>query len=264
MEEAGNTIANAASPSRTHSELTIIVSGAYRRLHFQIPRQSSILTINIFAADPSSSMLPLLIGGSSRIGKYRIDEWEHRKHNRKIYTGPGVRIQVDPYASGWGSTFRASSSYSESEKSEFMRNFHQMQEASRDESWWEKFKGPVAAIVGVATGVGSCVAGFNMTAKGMFVTYKFGSASFAAGAASVKASAVVAAVGTPVLLGGLAATAVYYIPWGDFFSWMGRTLTWLWEKIKQLWNAICEWFRGTPNEDSGFEKCGGYMPSGLV
>ncbi|KAF1954909.1 hypothetical protein CC80DRAFT_448626 [Byssothecium circinans] len=224
--------------------LTLVVSRAIPEVIFDVPYGCEVGALKIINADAAIGGNPLFIDGASTFHLERLDEWESIRHKEKLFLGPNVAIRVGLSGSHWGGSFRSSDTASAAQKERIFQYLHCLARDPMDDSWWQRFKGLIACIVGVLVGVGKFVTGMKVSASGMFVSFKFGSVSLQAGTATVNASAVISAVGPPILLGGLTAAAVYFIPWGEFFSFLKGVMSWLWEGIKNLWSMIRDWVEG--------------------
>jgi hypothetical protein len=105
-------------------------------------------------------------------------------------------------------------------------------------SAWDEWKGPVAAILGLAAGAGKFAFSMKVAAGGMYAKYKFGMLAVELGAAGAKGSVVATAAGPAILLGLGVAAAVYFIPWDSVFKWLEKVIAWLWEGMKAIWEGM--------------------------
>ncbi|KAF2811953.1 uncharacterized protein BDZ99DRAFT_497561 [Mytilinidion resinicola] len=241
---------------KSYKNLTMIVSGAIIDIKFDVPSACDIQTLKILYANRGSRRDQLLVDGSSTFKNDRLDEWWERKrfHHRKLYLGRDVFIKVDSNRSAWRGS---SSTLNDFQKDELRRRFEKMRETSMDGSWWEQWKGSVAVIIGLLVGTGKFLAGFEVSASGVFINLQFGPACLQVGSTTLNASAVVAAIGPGVLFGAGAAAAVYFIPWDDFFESLKGVLSWIWTGIKQVWTMFCDWLA---RQFKGVEERNEYVP----
>ena len=167
----------------------------------------------------------------------RISDWHEEERSRELYVREGIGIQssFDKF------NFKAGSvnSLSSSEKERMYQTFQDMRNTDMSGKWWREWKGKIATLVGLTVGAGKAAIGMHATATGVFIDMKYG--LFALKAGGIKASAVVTAAGSAFLLGVGVAAAVYFIPWDDFFSWLGNLISkffsWLWK----VWQDFMEW-----------------------
>lgn len=100
--------------------------------------------------------------------------------------------------------------------------------ADGSESWFQKWKGVIATVIGLGAGVGGAMATVKITAAGLYVSGPLG-LSIAAGFVHGSMFAGAAAFGTGVGLG--AAAMVYFIPWDVFFAYLKQKLWRIWESV---------------------------------
>lgn len=210
----------ATKEPNTRFALTPVVSRAMQEVVFEVPYDCRISTLKIINADAAIVCSPIFIDGASTFRRERLEEWESTKHKWEIILGPNVAVKVDLIGSHWDSSFRSSNTASAAEKEQIFEYLYGLAQDPIADSWWQQLKGLIACIVGILVGVGKFAMGVKVSASGLFVNFKFGVVSLQAGSATVNASAVISAVGPPILLGGVAAAAVYFIHWGQFFSYL--------------------------------------------
>lgn len=126
-----------------------------------------------------------------------------------------------------------------------------MENAKKNRKWWDQWKGPVAAILGLITGTGRCAFNINAAASGIILEYKLEATclKFAAGTAKLSASAT--AVGPAILLGAGVAALVYIIPWGHVLSLIQGIFSSVWNWICNLWESLSTWVQSRASESLG-------------
>ncbi|KAK8069612.1 hypothetical protein PG994_006228 [Apiospora phragmitis] len=188
---------------------------------------SNIKALKVARCGRSSPYYRLLsIDGSSTFNNLRIDEWEEgqqrrarRTQGRSLFLGYNVNIQID--MSRAPSYLGSVDTLSSDQRDRAAAPLEQMQNVDFTGSWWKRWKGLVAGLMGILSGgvAFAGLGGFKVTAKGMFVNFSHGRTAFSAGYGSLEVSGLVIAVGKAALVGGAAGLAVYFIPWETFFSY---------------------------------------------
>ena len=112
--------------------------------------------------------------------------------------------------------------------------------ANGEETWWTKWKGLVAMVIGAGAG-GLC--GFMWySAGGVYIQGPFG---FKLAMGYVNFAAAGAAGMTGVACGIATGAAIYLIPWDKVFNYIMRKLWSIWDKICEVvswvWEKIKEW-----------------------
>jgi hypothetical protein len=109
-------------------------------------------------------------------------------------------------------------------------------------SWFQKFKGIIALIVGGAAGVAGGCGGFWWAgAGGIFVKGPWGM-YLAAGYFNMAAAGGIAigAGGAALATGAMA----YFVPWDRVFEYLGHTMKWIWARIcdgfQWIWKKVME------------------------
>lgn len=229
-------------------QLVIIVDTAIPEIGFDVGSNINALKVaRCGRSDPYCRSL--LIDGSSTFNKLRLDEWEEglqrrarRTQGRCLFLGPDVDIQI---GSGRASSYLGSvETLSSDQRDRAAAHLEQMQNVDLTGSWWKRWKGPVAGLMGILGGGGAFagLGGFRVTARGMFVSFSHGKTAFSAGYGSLKASGLVIAVGKAALIGGAVGLAVYFMPWEVFFSYTRGLFQRLWGAMKSFWNwLVAKW-----------------------
>ncbi|KAH8756796.1 hypothetical protein F5882DRAFT_523844 [Hyaloscypha sp. PMI_1271] len=222
--------------------LTILVSAQVDAL-YPFAVGSWIQTLQIFRCGPDTDRNGrLLIAGDSTFNKISLDKWQEEERNgRKLLVGDGVGVRVD---SKWRSSAASSAfNLNKEQQEELKAHLEAMRKGKMHRNWWKKWKGPVAAILGLVTTTGKIAVSLKVAAGGAFVNFNCAAFSLQAGVVGLKASAVTTAVGSAFLLGVGVAAAVYFIPWGDLISWIGSLISRISSWIVRLWEDIQTWWR---------------------
>ena len=192
----------------------------------------------------------LTLNGMSTYVGTRVDEWQSlaNKEGREFWLGHKVLIRPDILHSPcWAHSSRQNFSRMDGREERLHGHFDYMERTAMDSpDWWERWRGSIAGILGLAAGSAKLLAGFDATAKGIYLQYQFGIFSkltFAAGSASAKT--VVSVAGPAVLLGVGVAATVYFVPWDSVYSWLTDAFSWLWKKIVALWKKFKDFMAST-------------------
>lgn len=221
--------------------LNLLVSPALPEIAFHVP--SHFHQLRVLRCAPRSDKQTLLIEGSSTYHHVRLDRWQvhhHRKHELIIGHERGVRIKLTGFERD-GHWARARKEYTASEREELRTYFDSLPKEGSPQ--WDKVKGSVAAIVGIVVGTAKFGLSIKAAAGGFYTSYAYGLHALKFGAAGAKLSVTATAAGPAVLLGVTAAAMIYYVPWPTFFAWLKGVLSWLWDKICQLWGQFTSWLR---------------------
>ena len=220
----------------------MIVSGQIPYISFNIKAKVDRLHLKrVNKVDPEGD---LILDGASMLNRTRLDEWSRRTHKRKFTHSKGVSIRPSNFGSGSWSAL--SSHYIDEDDMEQIRShLRQMHNQLMEESWRERMKGAVAALAaisGLAIGTFKAWAALSCSAKGIFISLKCGEVALQADGFSFKLLTAMQVVTPPVAVGVGVAALVYFIPWDEFFSWLGgwlkRIFTGIWDNICSLWNKI--------------------------
>jgi hypothetical protein len=240
--------------------LSIVTSGEIEDLGFHVG--SEVRQLKLYHCGyGANAHNDLLINGASTFGHIRLDEWEGVKAKRRpgqIWLHPGVAIAADPRRPMWAG-IRRSFTGSEEDKEVLRSHFSSMEEAKMGDRWWKKWRGPLAAILGILAGGAMFAGAVTAAAAGAYVNFAWGSLSFKAGAAA--ATVTGAACGSAILLGSGVAAAVYFIPWESIFDMLRSALSWLWNKVVSLWERFRSWW---DTYWSGNEKCRRQRPMSMM
>jgi hypothetical protein len=221
--------------------LTIFVSAQIDALYpFAVGSRIQILRISRCGPATDRNGI-LLITGDSTFNKISLDKWQEEERNgRKLWVGDGVGVKVD---SKWRSSAASSAfNLNKEQQEELKAHLEAMREGKMHKNWWKKWKGPVAAILGLVTTTSKIAMGLKVAAGGAFVYFNCAAFSLQAGVVGLKASTVMTVIGPAVLLGVGVAAAVYFIPWGDLISWIGSLISRLSSWIMRLWEGFLSWW----------------------
>lgn len=215
-------------------ECYLLVSDFVPEIYFRIDKRIADLVILRVAC--RNREVELMIDGASTFGGTRIDEWQRKKHERQLWIDPNnVKIRVDSFDTG--SSWSIPPSTNE-HKAEATRYIQHMQNTPMEGTWWEDWRAPLAALLGVAAGGVHLVTKMHLSAKGAYVAFRFGSTFVQAGAGALDFSASAAFVGPPILLGVGVAAAVYFVPWDSLLKLLGGFFASFWNWLSGLMNKI--------------------------
>ncbi|EXJ73543.1 uncharacterized protein A1O5_03304 [Cladophialophora psammophila CBS 110553] len=230
------------------AEIFMLVHASVRRMSFHVAGDDvDTLTIMRWHG-ASASRENLIIDGASTFAATRLDDWQVND-DRNLYIGKhGISICVDTTKSSvWADA--ASRPWGElpSHRLEELRSaLHETDGLSSETDWWDKWKGPAAAVLGVIAGTTKMAAGLKAAAGGFYVkyagTFALTTHTLEVGAANAKITAIATAAGPALLLGASVAAAVYFIPWKRFFNWLGGILPRIFEACQQIWEWFASWF----------------------
>jgi hypothetical protein len=128
------------------------------------------------------------------------------------------------------------------QQAELKSHLQTMRKGNMHRNWWKRWRGPIAAILGIVTTTGKIAVGLKVAAGGAFVDFNCAAFSLKAGIAGLKASSVMTVAGPAVLLGVGVAAAVYFIPWDDVISWIGILFSRFCSWIMRLWEDFQTWW----------------------
>jgi len=219
--------------------LTILVSAEIDALYpFNVG--SRIQTLRIFrcSSDEFRDGV-LLIPGNSTFNRISLGRWQEKARNRhKLLLGTNVGVKVD---SNWHAPAASSNELTEDQKEALKTYLEAMQKGGKHKKWWNEWKGPVAAILGLVVTTGQIAMDLKVAAGGAFVSFECAAFSLQTGAAWFQASTVTTVMGPAVLLGVGVAAAVYFIPWGDLISWIRGLVSSLSSWFVSLWGEFLSW-----------------------
>jgi hypothetical protein len=219
-------------------ELTILVFSGIGQIWFQV--SSNIHTLKILRCMTSQGTHDkLLIHGSSEFRGTRLDQWESRPHRSKLYIGEGVGIQLSSdAASTW---FASTDNLTRVERDRIRGPLEKMCDTEMKGSWWKKWRGPMAVILGIVTTGTKLLFALKASAGGIYVKFQFGKLAFEVATAGAKLSVITTAAGPAVLLGVAVAASVYFIPWENVFTWLDSQLSSFWNWIASLYQRFKTW-----------------------
>ena len=185
----------------------------------------------------------LLITGSSEFHSARIDQWQNRhRRGRRLIIGKGVGIWIDSADNDrW-----SASNLSAKAREKVRRKLDRMRNTEMEGSWWEKWRGYVASILGVAVTGSKLTAGLKASASGMFVNFQVaGLGAFQFGKAGAGMVTLGTAAGPAVLHVVGVAAAVYFIPWEGVLTSLKGILWSIWDWFTSLWDKFTNWVKST-------------------
>ncbi|PTB69425.1 hypothetical protein BBK36DRAFT_1110832 [Trichoderma citrinoviride] len=242
-----NAVISAAEKAESYDNLIIIASGFVS--HFGFDVGSSIMDLKVYRCGSYHNHEEYLyLDGTSTFHGQPLRSWESKHHEAKFWLGPGVVLDLGSQIGQLGNLSDDDlSSMSDFDQEKVRSNIEMMIDVKMEDSWWDKFRDCISAIVDVlARAAGFAHVGYiKMTAGGMFVQYKFvGFALYtgtvaAAAAAAVAGSAVSA--GTALLVAPGVSAAIYFIPWESVFDWLKSVVSWLTAGIKKVWEKVKDW-----------------------
>ena len=189
------------------------------------------------------------INGGSTFGGTRLDQWQVNSE-RRLYIGEhGVQIRVeDPSViPGWADAHKSPATAAVSDRVKDLKTQLEKTEGASSSTWtewWDKWNGPAAAAVGIATATTKYAFDLKGVVGGVAVRHTVSSPLFKSttevAAFGAKLSSVVTAAGPAVILGVASAAAVYFVPWERFFGWLGDSI----KSIFKAFSSLKEWFLG--------------------
>ncbi|KAL7934121.1 hypothetical protein V8C35DRAFT_280428 [Trichoderma chlorosporum] len=228
----------AAENSGLYDNLVIIASGFVSHLYFDVG--SRILDLKIYRCSTNYNADEYLyIDGFSTFHGQSIRSWEGMYHEAKFWLGPGVVLDLGSHI-GQLAQLSGASVMSDFDRDKLRAYIEKMDGVKMEGSWWDDFRAPISAIVGILTSTAKLAStGFvKMSSGGMFVQYKFvGYAISTATAASMS----VASAGNALLVAPGVAAAIYFIPWASIFGWLNTVISWFQVGIRKIWEKVKDW-----------------------
>ena len=103
-------------------------------------------------------------------------------------------------------------------------------------SWWE-WVAPALRLLGLAMSCMNLAVGIKAMASGVVLGHL---------GATAGTTAVATPVGLAIVLGFMAAAALYYfVPWKTVFGWLKRVFSTIWERMCQSWKQFWGWLKGS-------------------
>ncbi|KKO97928.1 hypothetical protein THAR02_09972 [Trichoderma harzianum] len=229
----------AVEKSELYDNLVIITSGFINHLYFDIGFRITDLKVYRCATNDNPNEY-LHVDGYSKFHGQAVRSWEGMYHEAKLWLGPGVVFNLGSHIGQLGQLSENSSAVSEFDRNKLRAHIEKMDRVKMEGSWWDDFRAPISAIVGILASAGKLAStGFvKMSAEGIFVQYKFiGYAISTAAAASMSALSA----GTAMLVAPGVAAAVYFIPWASIFGWLNTVVSWLTTGLNKIWEKIKDW-----------------------
>jgi hypothetical protein len=216
---------------RPRQDYVILVSGFVSEISFHI--DENIDKLKILRANSLDQGGQLIIDGASTLNGTRIDEWEAKRRRQQLWFDPQVHIRVSNLddMSLWGRSVGGLTSGQQDMLLPLLKNLN---DTSNEGSCWNRWRGVIAIIAGTAAGTAKCLAGIDLSAKGVYVAFQLGKLSFHAGGGSIKLLAVAKVAAPPILIGAGVAAAIYFIPWDRFFDWLWGVLGSFWNWLRSL------------------------------
>ncbi|KAH0532900.1 hypothetical protein TsFJ059_001532 [Trichoderma semiorbis] len=229
----------AVEKSGLYDNLVIITSGFISHLYFDIG--SGITDLKVYRCATNDNPNEYLhVDGDSIFHGQAVRSWEGMYHEAELRLGPGVVFNLGSHIGQLGQLSETSSAISDFDRNKLHAHIEKMDRVKMEGSWWEDFRAPISAIVGILASAGKLASTglVKMSAKGIFVQYKFiGYAISTATAASMSALSA----GTAMLVAPGVAAAIYFIPWGSIFGWLNTVVSWLTTGLNKIWEKIKDW-----------------------
>jgi hypothetical protein len=218
----------------SHKNMSFLVSPKLTEISFDVP--SKIRKLRIIRCGRGLRRFRngnLTIPADSTFCGVRLDSWE----NRNKFLGyelcmPGVSVRLD--LRGYTPSSVSTSRLSTQDTARIGEELDEIVTSPGIErlSWWEQWKGSISIIIGLLAGAGTVCASLKVSAGGIYVEHWLGLKIFAgyfhaSAAMSIAAPAAAVAVGT--------AAIIYFVPWSDLFSWLGKMLSRFWGLVQQAW-----------------------------
>lgn len=180
----------------------------------------------------------LFISGASEFDGTHLPDWKNRLHDDKeLRLGRGVHISLD-YERSCPMSEAKETLPPEAQEQE-QDTPRQMPEPNQESGWWSRWKSTVSGVVGLV------VASAVLFVKGVIpTTFTYFQAATATSTTGASTGACVASVAWAVGLGAIATLAVYYIPYGSVYSWLGKQWRTFHSVLCKLWGS-----RGDGPED---------------
>ncbi|VUC36839.1 unnamed protein product [Clonostachys rosea] len=205
--------------------------GGFRNMLVLVAESVSRITINVgpeieklCVARTPHSRLPLFVSSSSTLADVALQEYHGQVPGcREVICGKGVRLEVDPAGSlAW--RFDPSSVRGMKGR-DIQDSLSEMENSGNNPIGWKNWKLPVSALISLLGDGFDGSAKVTVTPKGFCLTYKTLpiSSHWVSGFGTA-----LAASGVNLPLAGAILLAVYFIPWDNFFQWLGNTLWTLW------------------------------------
>ncbi|CZR58744.1 uncharacterized protein PAC_08636 [Phialocephala subalpina] len=162
---------NEINGDQTRRYLTILVSQTIEEILFHV--SATIGTLRILrCSDKQDTLGELLINGLSTFSSYKLEDWQGRKHKHQLYLGDRVMIKPDLFRSpSW-----ATNKFSEpevQEKDRIRSYFTSMDDIPmKDPTWWQSWKVVISSMLGLAASGAKILAGFEATAKGVYLQFQ--------------------------------------------------------------------------------------------
>jgi hypothetical protein len=239
-----DTITEVSDCKRT-TGLTIIAMEGITEIFFRV-ESPKIFTLRILRGD--QNIMPqsgLFVSGASEFDGTHLPDWKNRLHDDKeLRLGRGVHISLDYERSRPMS--EAKETLPPEEQEQEQDTPRQVPEPNQESGWWSRWKSTISRCVGLV------VASAVLYVKGGIpTTFTYFQASWlgikvtaATSATGASIGACVAPVAWALVLGAAAALAVYYIPYGSVYSWLGKQWRTFHSILCKLWGS-----RGDGSED---------------
>ncbi|KAJ4178280.1 hypothetical protein NW755_013292 [Fusarium falciforme] len=263
--------------SHLQDVMDAIVGTRFKTLYLLVSSTVDYLTYNIAGVFKTVYVAPcglrsqhdaLYIGGSSTFAGVRTYEWDRRTDSKllkkRITYAEGCVIDIQDNLEDAKRVLNepiVQPNLSEAEKAEIKRQFDGFREdvidgsrgaavssdtesnsapgAYETETWFQRWKGLLATIVGAGAGAFTVFGSFWVSAGGVCIKGPFGM-SMAAG--YFTAAGVGGACAAGGVVGIAAYGAVYFVPWDRFWTSLKNCLWEIWEYIRDtflwIWNKL--------------------------
>ncbi|KAI8713727.1 hypothetical protein NCS52_01218100 [Fusarium sp. LHS14.1] len=246
--------------NRLQDVMDATVGTQYKTLYLLVSSTVDYLTYNIASLFKSVYVTPcgrsqhnaLYIGGSSTFAGVRTYEWDRRTDSKllkkRLTYAEGCVIDIRDNLEEARRVLNepiVQPELEEEKQDEIKRQFHLFQEDVVDgsqesqDSWFQRWKGLLATIVGAGAGAFKVIGSFWVSAGGVCVKGPFGM-SMAAG--YFTAAGVGGACATGGVVGLAAYSAVYFVPWDRFWTSLKTRLWAIWEYVRDtflwIWNKL--------------------------
>ncbi|OPB37199.1 hypothetical protein A0O28_0041110 [Trichoderma guizhouense] len=131
-----------------YDNLVIITSGFISHLYFDIGY--SIMDLKVYRCATNDNPNEYLhVDGYSKFHGQAVRSWEGMYHEAKLWLGPGVVFNLGSHIGQLGQLSEKSSAISEFDRNKLRAHIEKMDRVKMEGSWWDDFRAPISAIVGI-------------------------------------------------------------------------------------------------------------------
>ncbi|KAL8366313.1 hypothetical protein RB595_004874 [Gaeumannomyces hyphopodioides] len=240
-------------------ELILLVHEDVDEIAFHV-EEENVTKLIILQCARDRDGLPTIVDGASTFCGVRLDEWTglggESEEDRRFYTGErGICIKLDPRRPGSvfsnPQTWRGMSAEQVRAVQSIMADAErrQQQPGNGGGDWARAWRGPAAAVLGLAAGVTAKVkvaAAAKASQTGLLLGYSSATRTFGFARNLAQTSVTFLGTGTcTAVLTGLAVGAVaYFIPWEHVFGFIGSFVCKVAEYFKSAWDWFWNWVWG--------------------